>query len=77
LSKRGTEGGASHEVRYNADGTLDPTFESGGKVLTDFTGTGSDDGATSVAIQPNRKIVAAGVSNAGGSEDFALARYHP
>jgi uncharacterized delta-60 repeat protein len=63
-------------VRYNADGTLDTSFGSGGKVTTDF-GTNSDL-AAALAIQSDGKIVAAGyaVLSASGM-DFALARYLP
>jgi uncharacterized delta-60 repeat protein len=65
-------------ARYNLDGTLDPTFNGTGKVLTDFSGSGSDDVASALAIQSNGKIVVAGYSNAGGTSiDFALARYNP
>jgi len=58
-------------VRYNPDGSLDTGFGAGGKVLTDFGG--ANDAATSLVLQPDGKIVAAGIS--GG--DFALARYFP
>jgi uncharacterized delta-60 repeat protein len=65
-------------ARYNPDGTLDPTFNATGKVLTDFSGSGSGDAANAVAIQSDGKIVAAGYSLASGSPwDFALARYNP
>jgi uncharacterized delta-60 repeat protein len=57
-------------ARYNADGSLDASFGSGGKVLTDFAG--GADAAFAVALQTDGKIVAAG--SAGGA-DFALARY--
>jgi uncharacterized delta-60 repeat protein len=66
-------------ARYRTDGTLDPTFGSNGKVLTNFT-PGSDL-ALGIAIQPNRRIVAAG--HAGGTRAaprdhrFAIARYRP
>jgi uncharacterized delta-60 repeat protein len=64
-------------ARYNPDGTLDPTFNATGKVLTDFSG-GRDD-AYAVAIQSDGKIVAAGSAEdaSGGCCDFALARYNP
>lgn len=53
-----------------ADGDLDPTFDTDGKVTTDLdSGT---DRAYSVAIRSDGKIVAAG--NTGG--DFALVRYN-
>jgi uncharacterized delta-60 repeat protein len=56
--------------RYRAEGGLDPTFGTGGKVLTSF-GFGSL--ARALAIQPDGKIVAAGEA---GFSDFALARYN-
>ena len=58
-------------ARYNADGTLDTTFGTDGKVTTDFTGVG--DVARAVAIQADGKIVAAGT----GSGSPELARYDP
>ncbi|MER6352931.1 hypothetical protein ABT186_14050, partial [Streptomyces sp. NPDC001634] len=61
-------------ARYNTDGSLDSCFGTGGKVTTGF-GTGSADLASGVAVQTDGKIVAAGRSNAGGTFDFALARY--
>jgi uncharacterized delta-60 repeat protein len=60
-------------ARYNADGSLDPTFSGDGKVTTDFAG--STDGALAVAIQTNGRIVAAGGADVSGNQDFALARY--
>jgi uncharacterized delta-60 repeat protein len=49
-------------ARYNADGTLDRTFGSGGLVTADFSGTIGDvnAGATAVAVQPDGKVVIAG-----------------
>jgi uncharacterized delta-60 repeat protein len=58
-------------VRYNADGSLDASFDSDGKLTTDF---GSIDGALTVAIQPDGAIVAGGVSSQNGP---AFARYRP
>jgi uncharacterized delta-60 repeat protein len=60
-------------VRYNTDGSLDNTFDSDGKVTTAI-GSGDDDG-NSVAIQSDGKIVVAGYSYNGSSNDFALVRY--
>src|SRR6266487_636959 len=62
-------------VRYDGDGTLDPTFGAGGQVLTDLGGAGRYDGAYAVAVEPDGKILAAGFSDAGGSTDFAVVRY--
>jgi uncharacterized delta-60 repeat protein len=61
-------------VRYNADGSLDNTFDSDGKVTT-VIGSGNDYG-NSVAIQCDGKIVVAGSSNNGSDDDFALVRYN-
>jgi uncharacterized delta-60 repeat protein len=64
-------------ARYNPNGILDPSFDGDGKVVTDFAA--ADDGAFSVAVQPDGKIVVAGVSRPAGSGpfDFAVARYNP
>ena len=45
-------------VRYNANGSLDSNFGSGGKVITDFFG--STDQATAIALQSDGKIVLGG-----------------
>jgi uncharacterized delta-60 repeat protein len=62
-------------VRYNADGSVDSTFGSGGQVTTDFFG--SDDAARAALIQPDGKIVAAGFAThtTGGPKEVAMARY--
>ena len=62
-------------ARYTADRSLDPTFGDGGIVTTDFGG--SYDWAYALALQPDGKLVVAGVSDRSGSRDFALARYLP
>jgi len=59
-------------ARYNADGSLDTSFDFDGKVSTDFSN--SNDECYSIALQSNGKIVAAGYS--GNTNDFALARYN-
>ena len=59
-------------VRYTTSGALDQTFGGGGKLITDF---GSDDAAYALALQPDGKIVAAGITNIEGTEVFAVARY--
>lgn len=63
-------------VRYNPDGSLDTSFSDDGKLITDL---GSTDGARSVAIQPDGKILVAGYSvghNPYSSQDFAVVRYN-
>jgi uncharacterized delta-60 repeat protein len=58
-------------ARYNANGSLDDTFNGDGRVVTDF---GGDEVANAVAIQQDGKIVAAGEFDTG-TRDFAVARY--
>lgn len=53
------------------DGSLDLSFDSDGKVTTDF---GDIDGGYDVVLQPDGKIIVAGTGAAGGA--FALARYN-
>ena len=61
-------------VRFNADGSLDTSFDSDGKVMTAI---GSyNDVSKAVAIQSDGKIVVAGSSNNGSNDDFAIARYN-
>jgi uncharacterized delta-60 repeat protein len=55
--------------RYNSDGSLDPTFGTGGKVTTDFNG--KSDSGFSLALQPDGKIILVGSSNG----NFAIVRY--
>ncbi|MCX7420106.1 MAG: hypothetical protein NT013_11285 [Planctomycetia bacterium] len=61
-------------ARYNADGSLDTSFDGDGKVTTDFFTF--DDHANSVTMQPDGKIVVAGYTTDGGNFDFAVARYN-
>jgi uncharacterized delta-60 repeat protein len=63
-------------ARYNSDGSLDASFGRGGKVTTDFFG--DFDEGFSVALQPDGKIIVAGIVTNGSSEntDFGLARYN-
>ena len=61
-------------ARYNADGSLDTSFDTDGKVTTDIAG-GQDDGAYSVVLQPDGKVVAGGVKEGAPTVDFAMARY--
>lgn len=61
-------------TRYNTDGSLDLTF-SGDGMLTTAIG-GSDEEAYSVLIQPDGKILVAGLSSTGFNYEFALVRYN-
>ncbi len=55
-------------ARYNPDGSLDRTFGSGGKVVTDLGGT---DSTRAVVVQSDGKIVIG-----TGNGDFVLVRYN-
>ncbi len=63
-------------TRLNADGSLDLSFGIGGKLITSFNG--NDDAITSLFIQPDGKIIAAGYSRNPVSDksDFAIIRYN-
>jgi len=64
-------------ARYNADGSLDKRFGKNGKITTDFFR--NVDSISAVAIQPDGRIIVAGVAqlagNGGNPRVFALARY--
>jgi uncharacterized delta-60 repeat protein len=61
-------------ARYNGDGTLDATFGSAGKVMTDLAGAG--DAAHALVIQTDGKLVAGGGGtaryNANGTLDMSF-----
>jgi uncharacterized delta-60 repeat protein len=69
-------GAAFAVARYRLDGSLDPTFDGDGKVLTDFDGRGAL--AYDIAIQPDGKVVVVGTVDgvAVNDSDFAIARYN-
>lgn len=60
-------------ARYNTNGSLDISFGTNGLVTTNFGGA---DAAAAAILQPDGKIIAVGQSDAGGTLDFALARYN-
>lgn len=68
-------------ARYDADGELDPSFGNGGRVLTDMGAQGRDEEVQAVALQPDGKILAAGLTGRlsvpPNATDFAVARYNP
>ena len=67
-------------VRYNADGSLDTSFDADGIVTTAASQvSGNDDTARAVLVQPDGRIVVAGYAMAGTSVvhyNFAAARYN-
>jgi uncharacterized delta-60 repeat protein len=62
-------------LRLTSTGALDESFGNGGYVLTGFGN--HRDCAIKVLIQPDGKIVAAGLTYNGDDDDFAVARYMP
>lgn len=64
-------------LRYNSNGTLDTSFGTGGKVVTDIS---DSDWASSIAIQTDGKILVAGAADLNESpfgETLAIVRYDP
>jgi uncharacterized delta-60 repeat protein len=60
-------------VRYNADGSIDSTFGTNGKVTTSL---GSGDSVASALVrQPDGKLVVAGYTGSDANTEIALARY--
>jgi uncharacterized delta-60 repeat protein/uncharacterized repeat protein (TIGR01451 family) len=61
-------------LRLNANGSLDTSFGTGGKVITDFSG--KNDGARDLALQPDGRILLGGFAHNGSFPSFGLARYN-
>lgn len=62
-------------ARYNPDGSLDPTFGTGGKVETAFA---MDARARAAVLEPDGQIVVAGAAAGNTVQgELALARYDP
>ncbi len=60
-------------VRDNNDGSLDTTFDTDGKITTDF---GGEDNGLALLIQADGKLLVAGYAAGQNNDDFALARYN-
>ena len=61
--------------RYNSDGTLDETFGSGGKVITEYNN--SDDVSYSVALRKNGEILVTGYTYIAFNPKIVTAEYKP
>ncbi|MDZ4255531.1 MAG: putative Ig domain-containing protein [Sulfuritalea sp.] len=61
-------------LRYNADGSLDSTFGSGGIATVDVRSFRAED-AFSIRVLDDGRILVAGTSDSGFPADFALARF--
>jgi uncharacterized delta-60 repeat protein len=67
-------------ARYHDDGSLDSSFGSGGKVITNLASGKSDDDLEDVVIQPSGKILVGGSAAptvVTVDSDFAVGRYNP
>lgn len=62
-------------LQYNSNGSIDSSFNTDGKVITDISN--SDDFAISMTVQPDNRIVLGGYTDTGTDIDFAVARYNP
>jgi uncharacterized delta-60 repeat protein len=63
-------------VRYNADGSLDSSFNGDGVAITDIAG-GTDVAGAGVVVQSDGKIVVGGTTTGSGTpQDLALVRYN-
>ncbi len=68
----GTDGDGFAVARLLPNGTLDPSFGTGGRATVNFTGV---DVARGMALQPDGKIVLVGETGpAGGTTDYAVTR---
>jgi hypothetical protein len=63
---------ASGQMVQAADGGLDPTFGTGGQVITDFNR--SNDLAYGMALQPDGKVVVAGIKFVGNNAEGVILR---
>jgi uncharacterized delta-60 repeat protein len=72
----GTTGNQFALARYTTGGALDASFSGDGKRIDEFFDNGlSGDFAHGVAIDSAGRIVAAGLTNQGGNNEFAISRY--
>jgi uncharacterized delta-60 repeat protein len=66
-------------VQYDAAGNLDPTFGTGGRVVTPFTSPDRRAGIHDLVLQPDGKVLAVGAASVIGfsstPEELVIARY--
>ena len=61
-------------ARYDSSGSLDTTFGSGGRVVTDI-GSNSEDQGNAVVVHGEKIVVAGFTKVSGSNSNFALVRY--
>jgi len=61
-------------IRYTSTGTLDDSFGSGGIVINNFVAT-QDNGLFALVLQPDDKILVAGITETQGVSEWVLLRY--
>jgi uncharacterized delta-60 repeat protein len=62
-------------ARYLSNGTLDPTFGTGGVVTADITGSGSQDTAKALALDIDDNVIVVGSTGAGDAAAFAVMKF--
>ena len=62
-------------ARYNANGTLDTSFGTGGRVITQVN-VSFDDVAYAIQLQPDSKILLGGSTSNNTDNELAVVRYH-
>ena len=62
-------------ARYNANGTLDTSFGTGGRVITQVN-VSFDDVAYAIQLQPDGKILLGGSTSNNTDNELAVVRYH-
>jgi uncharacterized delta-60 repeat protein len=72
-STGGTTNGDFAVARYNADGTLDSTFGTGGKTLLDFSSNRIDD-CLAMALQSDGRIVLVGRTSPPDASSTSIAQ---
>ena len=64
-------------ARYNANGSLDTSFDGDGRVTTSIVFGLTSDNIRALAIQADGKIIVAGNAGSGSFVDLVMARYNP
>jgi len=64
-------------ARFNADGTLDTSFGTGGVVATDYGVPAGNDFGRKLVLAADGRIILVGSAPANGTMNFAVARYWP